>query len=64
MDDALVIRLNGRFARMEETKDNEYVIAKGGSFKRTADLYEDAKPKKGDIFYESSVADDFINGYK
>lgn len=63
MDDALVIRLNGRFARMEETKDNEYVIAKGGSFKRTADLYEDAKPKKGDIFYESSVADDFINGY-
>lgn len=62
MDDALVIRLNGRYARMEETADHEYVISKGGSFRKTSELYNN-KPKKGDIFYNGGAADDFINGY-
>lgn len=63
MDDALVIRLNGRFARMEETMDNEYVIAKGGKFRKMREVLASNEPKEGDVFYHGSSADNFVYGY-
>lgn len=60
---SIVVRLNGKMARMEETKEGEYIPGQGGKLQRLASLVQTNEPKETDIGTKVSEFDEFSANY-
>lgn len=58
---AQIVRLNGRFARMETTEPGEFIIGVGGQFVSVMDMVQTNEPKDRFVV---SAADEFMSTYK
>ena len=60
---SIVVRINGRMARMEETKEGEYIPGHGGKLQRLSSLVQTNEPKETELGTDVSKLDEFSANY-
>lgn len=60
---SIIVRINGKMAKMEETKEGEYIPGHGGKLQRLASLVQTNEPKETEIGTDVSKFDEFSASY-